>query len=250
MTTPLRLRFTVPQFNAYVKTLPKPTWGVRCVSLHHTYIPDQHTWHGQNSVDGIVRYWQTLGWTHYVHLFVALEAGVGYVYVCNPLTERGTGVKGRNSDSIHIEHPWNGDLAPFDPRLVAASREVQAAVGDWAGIPVQRTDPNPATPARGLFYHRWRRDAYKSCPGSKVTDTALIGRPQPVEEDDVKEEERIRWNTGRVSDVKQSYDIAILGEKVDAIMEKLGLPQPVDVIRLKAAQAHDVAQEKANLGLS
>lgn len=252
MSDPLRLRFTVPQFKAYVVQLPKPGWGARCLAIHHTFVPNQNTWHGQKSVDGMVAYWRSLGWTHWVHLTIALEGGVPYVYVINSLLERGTGVRGRNSDTLEIEHVWNGDASPFDARLVAASREVQTAVGDWAGIPAQRSDPNPATPAKGLFYHRWRRDAYKTCPGSKVKDADLIGRPiqpTPPPEVDMLPEEVDHLKRVRLTTMADSFDEEIVNLRLGAIMAKLEIPDPPRVVEVLALRDKAVRDERKRLKL-
>ena len=69
------------------------------------------------------------------------------------------------------------------------------------------------------------------------------------EEDEMTEEERTRLNKGRVSDIKQSYNIAILEAKADAIADVCGVTWPAKVADLLAQRDHDVAAEKARLGL-
>jgi hypothetical protein len=66
----------------------------------------------------------------------------------------------------------------------------------------------------------------------------------------LKPEELTRLNRSRVSDIKQSYDIAILEAKIAAIGEAVGvMGWPAKVIELAAQRDVDVANEKKRLGM-
>lgn len=241
----VRRRFTPAGFESYLRTLPRPTW-CKAVSLHHTWSPDEKAWHGWSSFDGVVRYWQlNLGWTRFVHLFIALEDGEPQIYVCNPLTEHGTGVKGRNRDTLHIEHVWNGDRSPFDARLLLASHRVQRALSKWADIPLRHIDPNPAEIERGFFLHRDRHDAGKTCPGALVKANVLIARPEidtspeRVQEDDMTKEERNLLRIAAYRALGASIRVEALAAKLDGDDTKFE--------ELMAKAAKDVAKEKDKL---
>ncbi len=154
-----------------------PSW-LRKISLHHTWAPDEYQWTGRRSLEGIVRYWNgELGWTRYPQLVIAPVPGDveldWRVFVVQDPREWGIGVRGRNRDSLHIEHVLNGDKRAMPAACVRASAFVVEALRAWSGVPVEWCDPH-VDAARGLFFHRDRRDAGKTCPGTRVSHDAVL----------------------------------------------------------------------------
>ncbi len=63
------------------------------------------------------------------------------------------------------------------------------------------------------------------------------------------DDERRRWNKGRISEITHSFQLAMQDARIADIMEALGLEDTPVVLELKAQMARDVANEKAKLGL-
>ena len=217
---------TPEEFRAFLARRPCPSWG-RKLSIHHTWAPDQHQWRGLSSLAGCFRYYRDVrGWP--LGLGPHLWGGPDWprpqwaLFVGTDLIYQGVGVAGRNADTWHLEHAWNGDKAPFSEEVLELSRWVVLELSRWAGFPVEWCDAHQAS-TRGTFLHRDRRDAGKSCPGTRVTHAALMSVYRR-EDDDMTEEDRellreIRdelrelgtfARRGYLSDVARSHDVEIL----------------------------------------
>jgi len=180
---------TPEEFRNFLAMRPAPSWGKK-LSIHHTWSPTETQWRGLTSLDGVFRYYRDVrGWPPGVgpHFF----GGPDYpskrwvLFVATDPVYKGIGVAGRNSDSWHLEHTWNGDKHPFSAEVLEFSAWVVRELSLWAGLPIQWCDPHVSS-STGLYFHRDRRDAGKSCPGTKVTHEAVMAA---YKEDDMTPDE-------------------------------------------------------------
>src|SRR5665648_391307 len=94
-------------------------------AIHHTYIPNQHQWHGSSSLLGVFNYYSGhLGWPRGVgpHFWVATGTDghtVG-IWVGTHPRHDGIGVAGPNHRRFHTEVVWDGDASPFGPEQLHA----------------------------------------------------------------------------------------------------------------------------------
>lgn len=158
------------------------------------------------------------------------------------------GVTGLNRYTLGVEIEHRGSepypQAQVDACVWLASTVSRAYTGtgcfQWGLLehkqiaPTRKSDPTgPGWPAlKAKLEEAWRHPWAES------------------EEDPLKPEELIRLNRGRVSDIKQSYDIAIINAKLEAVKQTLDIQSwPAVVNDLTVQRDRDVANEKAKLGI-
>ena len=166
------------------------------VGYHHTHKPTGQIWAGLPSLTAIYNYYYNdLEWRPWglgPHLWVYAgdgpwRPGTPHIYVGTHPAHDGAGIVGRNQRWCHIEHIWDGDVAPFSEVLKRVSGQLLAVLCSRhphadREIPRQFIRnggiDNPGSPL-GLMYHRdqnpnWVPGALpKSCPGLKVTHENL-----------------------------------------------------------------------------
>jgi len=244
-----------PQWLAVQNLGSKPAYEV---SFHHTYIPDQHSWNGRSTLDGVFRYYRdNLGWPSGVgpHLWVApkYKGGPVGIWVATHPRHDGIAVAGSNHRRIHIETVWNGDARAFGPDQLKALQIIAHALKDKLGIPLRYTG---ATKGQGWFAHRDR--ASKSCPGranstAKIMEAIRAPLAPVISAQEiggifnmlsVEEQGLALWvlKLQRIDQIAGSYDRRILMLKID------GAPAAA-VEEQFEAKARDVAKEKKVLGL-
>lgn len=145
---------TVDEFNQYLHTIKKPSWLKRIV-VHHTYTPTVADWRGLKTMQGMYRYYRTLGWTGYPHIFVAPDG----LWIMNPLTRTGIHANAANVDSYGFEVVGRYDTIQWQEPIKSLAVGSIAKVAKWANIPLLNIVP-----------HRYF-NASKTCPGKAITMT-------------------------------------------------------------------------------
>ena len=164
----------VAAFEAYLATLPPPTWA-RGATIHHTYSPTVEQWRGEKTFTGIKRYYEgdvknpdgSRGWPAGPHVFNAPDG----IWIGTPPTTKGVHAGIYNSIFWGIETVGNYDKGPFTPFLKEQLYGIVVALFRWKGITTVSLDT-----VRG---HR-ECNSPKSCPGwgndMKVIRTELAER--------------------------------------------------------------------------
>ena len=157
---------SIEGFKEYLATLKAPYW-LKGVTVHHSYIPDQKTWHGQKTVDGMKDYYKNrvqwrdsrgqiqYGWSAGPHLFLAPDNAH---WIGTPLNQQGIHAGAFNSSFIGIENIGNFDISAPDEAVRKRCIDAIVAIFQWKGIQTASIDT-----VRG---HR-ECGSSKSCPGSK-----------------------------------------------------------------------------------
>jgi hypothetical protein len=174
--------FTPAQFKAWWDAQTFGSMPYNGVGVHHTAIPDRHTWIGLQHLHNTFSYYNTqLGWPRGKgpHLWLrsarAGKVGGPKVYVGTHPASDGIGISYRNHRYLHIEFidrfTYYGmseedyDLYQFVLKIVCGER----------GIPLKHTAgagwDGPANPMDGYLFHRRAKTDIKDCPGAKVIET-------------------------------------------------------------------------------
>lgn len=138
---------------------------VRGLTYHHTYIPNRNQWRGQQSVEGLARYYATqapwrdaqgrarYGWSAGPHLFVAEDG----IWQLTPLNEPGI-----HAVSFNATH-WGMEVVGYYDHEVWPAHTQELAYG--AGAALLRWRDLPVSSVNG---HRDDPLTTKSCPGRMI----------------------------------------------------------------------------------
>ena len=161
------LVWTADSFDAYLKTLPRPSWCSK-VCLHHTAAPSlvqRPKGFTAQHIINMSNYYKSLGWKSGPHLFIDEDQAWGM----SPLSQRGVHAASFNSTSIGIEV-----LGEYDSESNTTGRGLQCwqmaakvtkSLFAWLNVPV-----NSST----LLFHRDDPKTKKTCPGRKVSKDWFI----------------------------------------------------------------------------
>jgi len=141
--------------------------GISEVILHHTWSPTASQYRGIQTIKGIHNYhvnergWSDIGY-HY------LVAPNGAIWLGRPLSRDGGHVLGRNSGTIGVSLILNGDVELPKDAQIAAVAALLGSLFSRFGI---RAAENFIPGKRG--FHRHYAD--KSCPGTLITESMVLG---------------------------------------------------------------------------
>ena len=175
-------RFLLPhEILPWLEAQRKPSWA-KYICTHHTYSPTYDQWKGLSTLKGIFNYYKiTRGWTEGKgpHFWVAPreKGGPVGVWIGTHPSKVGIGAAGWNSDTLHCEYAWNGDIVPFSDPVLTVGAALMGALNKWLGIPLEPVDIADGYAVkgkRGHLFHRDARNANKSCPGNKNTHANVI----------------------------------------------------------------------------
>ena len=157
--------WTPAEFDAYLKTIPKPLWATS-VTLHHAASPSLSDRPSGFSAQHMINlkdfYADTKGWHTGPHLFTDDRL----IHGLTALSEAGTHARSFNAHSIGIETLGDYDRGNDDPKsgrgLACWKVSAAATVSllKWLGLPVN---------AKTILFHREDPLTTKSCPGERVT---------------------------------------------------------------------------------
>jgi N-acetylmuramoyl-L-alanine amidase CwlA len=144
-------KLNLEEFKKYIKGKNfQPNNPYRLV-IHHTWKPTEKDWNGQKTIDGLKKYYESLGWTSAPHLFVAPDG----IWLFTDMKYQGTHAGEGNYRSIGIEVVGNYDGAKWSGKIKEQAIGVIKALMDELKI----KDEN-------LCFHR--DFSYKTCPGSAI----------------------------------------------------------------------------------
>ncbi len=156
-------RWSTVSFPEYLKTLSRPTWGVKSVTLHYTAAPSlaqRPSGFTAQHIENIRDYYnKTLGWSRGPHLFTDDDD----IFGMTPLSMKGIHAVSFNSSSIGIEALGAYDTEdPKTGRGLAVWQTTASATRallDWLGLPINE---------KTVLFHRFDPKTTKTCPGKKV----------------------------------------------------------------------------------
>jgi len=168
-------RFLLPEeILPWLQAQKKPTF-VKYVCTHHTWEPTYDKWKGLYTLKAIFDYYKTQrGWPEGKgpHFWVAPreKGGPVGVWIGTHPSRVGIGAAGWNSDTLHCEYAWNGDVSPFSDPVLRVGASLMGALNKWIGIPLEPVDFADGWAVKGKSGHLFHRDtkqAGKTCPGKK-----------------------------------------------------------------------------------
>lgn len=115
------------------------------------------------------------------HFWVApaYRGGPAGVWIGTHPYHKGIGAIDWNSDTLHCEYAWNGDISPFTDPVLRVGAKLMGALNKWLGIPLEPVDFTQDGWARkgkeGHLFHRDTPKANKTCPGTKNTHELVFG---------------------------------------------------------------------------
>ena len=145
-----------PNIDAFADHLAKhqpPAFAKRLI-LHHTWKPTVADWRGRRTMEGLGRYYRSLGWSAGPHLFVAPDG----IWQGTPLNMPGVHANAANSSSIGVEVVGNYDPAPWTEPIRSYAFGTLAMLCRWLDLPVT---PDTIQP------HRLYNNT-KTCPGASI----------------------------------------------------------------------------------
>lgn len=156
-------RWSTVSFPEYLKTLARPSWGVKSITLHYTAAPSlaqRPSGFTAQHIENIRDYYnKTLGWSRGPHLFTDDDD----IFGMTPLSVRGIHAVSFNASSIGIEALGNYDTEdPKSGRGLAVWQTTASATRallDWLGLPINE---------KTVLFHRFDPKTTKTCPGKKV----------------------------------------------------------------------------------
>lgn len=153
---------TIEDFSAHLKLHnPEIANWVKGIVIHHTYRPLQSQWNGKSTMDGLKKYYQSLGWDAGPHLFIVANSknpNDDGIWQLTPLNMVGIHAGICNSSTWGIEVVGDYDNVEWDKQT---KELVIGAIGElakWNSISI-----NPST----LKGHR-DCNSPKTCPGKKI----------------------------------------------------------------------------------
>lgn len=177
-------KFTVPEFQEYVKSVGKQAWVKRIV-LHNTAAPSIAQRPGGiltlTHIKNLHTYYsQTQGWSGGPHLFIDAEG----IWVFNPLDKKGVHSPSYNGSSWGVEMLGNFETESFTTGLgakIAANAQAACAIlaelQGWPDLHDQR-----------LILHKEDKKTNHDCPGKNVIKSffvsaanAMMGAIKPTE---------------------------------------------------------------------
>lgn len=185
-------KFTVKEFEEYLKTIGKQGWVKRIV-LHNTASPSlaqrkngvltaQH-------IKNLHNYYQNKGWSGGPHLFIDAEG----IWVFNPLDDPGVHSPSYNKSAWGVEMLGNYESESFTTGLGAKVAEnakgacaALAKMQDWVNLQEQR-----------LILHKEDTATDHNCPGKNVIKSTFIAETDKlISGDKEKPELKIMVNSG------------------------------------------------------
>jgi hypothetical protein len=169
--------YTVPEFRAYLKTLPEQMWLPRFIVVHNTSSPDlrlytqdwvhRKNWTGEQWMRNLRDYYSGKGWTGGPHLFVAPDK----IWLLNPLWRAGVHTPSWNRFTWGVETVGEFEREPFDGTLRANLVGALAALHEHAHL-----DPaDYKLGVRGLHFHKEDPGTtHRSCPGRNMVKVQLV----------------------------------------------------------------------------
>jgi hypothetical protein len=144
---------TIDLFAHYLSTLVPGKWFTK-VCVHHTYLPNELTWKGRSSMEGMLRFYvNQKGWDRFPHVFAAADG----IWVMNKLTEWGIHANAANDFTIGVEvvgyydkKTWQDPIKQF---AVGSIRELQK----WGKLDIEDY----------VFHREYNKS--KTCPGVMIT---------------------------------------------------------------------------------
>lgn len=160
-------KLNLKEFKKYIKGKNfQPNNPYRLV-IHHTWKPTEKDWNGQKTIDGLKKYYESLGWNgNGPHIFVAPDG----IWLFTDMKYQGTHAGEGNYRSIGIEVVGNYDGAKWSGKIKEQAIGVIKALMDELKI----KDEN-------LCFHR--DFSYKTCPGSAIKKEwilELVHKPEIV----------------------------------------------------------------------
>ena len=158
---------TIPQWLDYVGRYDFGSVPPTRVVLHHTQIPNEANWQGIESITGIQRYYNTLGWNAAGHIY----NGPDGIWLFTPMEQIGVHAGRGNSGNDNGVFWYSIGVymvGDYDEQLPSGLiwEETKAVLGTLSlhlGIP----------PAELISLHRDYTDQ-KSCPGNAVTKEWVV----------------------------------------------------------------------------
>lgn len=247
------------EYRDWLNYQPKPKWA-KFYCIHHTWVPNPSQWYGYKTLIGVFNYYHnTLGWTKGKgpHLFIgqkehgSKEHGI---WIATHPSRQGIGAYDWNSDTIHAEHIWNGDLVPFNEPLMEAMRVACLDTCEWAGIPIQwpnRDKDGFANKSKSsILFHRDTRRADKSCPGNKMTHDFVMNYLKEEQELAKADEIYHLCALNRLSAIAQSYRDKILILEIRALRPDANteeIDKEIAALYEEASKVLDKEQEQLNI---
>lgn len=166
--------FSPAEFSTYCGTLTWTAWRPSFLVMHNTAIPtlsEEPNGFTSASMNGFVSYYRdTMHWSAGPHLFVDDHQ----IWVFTPLTTPGVHSPSWNHQSLGMEMLGNYDSDAFNSgRGLAVHQHAVAAMTTLFGI--------FGWPADNSHYRLHKEDpltTHKSCPGSNVQKSAVLGELQ------------------------------------------------------------------------
>ena len=177
-------RFLLPdEILPWLKAQKKPTWA-KYIMTHHTWSPTFSQWAGDRTLKAIFNYYRdTRGWDSGKgpHFWIApkYKNGPIGIWIGTHPYNKGIGAIDWNSDTLHCEYAWNGDVAPFTDSVLKVGAALMGALEEWIGIPLEPVKFLNGWAVKGKKGHLFHRDtpkAGKTCPGKKNTHELVFGR--------------------------------------------------------------------------
>jgi hypothetical protein len=149
------------------------------VGIHHTAIPDRHTFEGLQHIHNIFDFYnRQYGWPRGKGPQLWLRSkrkGLvpgPKIYVGTHPASDGIGISYRNHRYLHIEFLDRFDYYGMDQDDYALYRYVLRIVCGERGIPLKHCSgtgyDGPSRPMDGYLFHRRAKTNIKTCPGSQV----------------------------------------------------------------------------------
>jgi hypothetical protein len=248
---------TLDELPLWLAAQPMPPTLPRFFIFHHTYSPTEAQWRGLSSLQGCFNYFRDARGFPYGHGPQFWLSWDGIWIGHNPSLSNQVGAVDWNGyQAMHMEMVHNGDASPLTTAQMAMAGRAAAIICKHYGIPIQWVDLGSnggALKTRpGLSMHRQlfiNGSEPKTCPGRLITQAQLLAATLAAGEDDMSAEAEELTKRLRVSAVAQSYDLAILEAKVDALLTKLAVVEPLKAQELELQRVAAVAKEKERLGL-
>jgi N-acetylmuramoyl-L-alanine amidase CwlA len=156
-------KLNIEEFKAYIKGKNFSPNNPNKLVLHHTWRPDEKTWNGQTTINGLKKYYEGLGWSSAPHIFLAPDG----IWLFTDMNTQGVHAGEGNFRSIGIEvvgdydqREWSGQIKEYAVAVIKALMEELKITED--GI------------KRHADY------SSKTCPGLKITKEYIINLIKPM----------------------------------------------------------------------